>query len=190
MKIENLIQRYAQDIRLKASDHIDLHKLQGVEAQDLENKIRLNIARKQPAFEQAIAAGDRDQEKELLKKAVNSAQNWATATSRKHLRKLIPSQVRHCRGNQKAVDRTRQAIASDMSAGTHHWEAVHARVRLIRHILTHHLASEYREMALDYMRLGSWKRVAKARGISSTTFHRNVLPALTAAFKAAWHLHR
>ena len=57
--------------------------------------------------------------------------------------------------------------------------------RLVRLVLAM-LSTEDRRIALDFMELLSWQKVAARRGMSEGTFRRHVLVGFVSRFKEVW----
>ena len=121
---------------------------------------------------------NKDKEK-ALSKALNSVQN----ESRRNLRALRPWQVRGAEPHLEdmacrnlACDmhrlRIRQSVREDDSR----------RVRMVIGMLS----PDDRRVALDFMDLLSWQKVAVRRGMSEGTFRRHVLDGFVSRFKDTW----
>lgn len=125
----------------------------------------------------SVALGD------LLEEAVSAATGDASNEGHKHIRKLVPFQVRNAEKN--LADKAWEDLARDMtdcirSQSRRETEAWFARCAI------RHLSQTDRRIAGAYMELGSWERVANRFGMSEGHFRRHVLPGFIARFKDEW----
>jgi hypothetical protein len=111
--------------------------------------------------------------KASLSAALNEAQNEGRRSSRA----LVPWQLK--RGVPVgALARDMQAVAARQRVREQDRLAVQLTVAL--------LSPEDRRVALDFMELLSWQKVAARRGMSEGSFRRHVLAGFIARFKEAW----
>ena len=121
---------------------------------------------------------NKDKEK-ALSKALNDIQN----ESRRNLRALRPWQVRDaepCLETQAYCN-----LARDMHGMSVRQSVRENDQRNVRVVLGM-LSQDDRRVALDFMELLSWQKVAARRGMSEGTFRRHVLSGFVARFKEAW----
>ena len=138
----------------------------GLDEEDVENRILESLYY------------NKDKEK-ALSKALNAVQN----ESRRNLRALRPWQVRNAEPHLEtqayrnlARDMRRLRIRQSVR------ENERRRVRMAIGMLS----PEDRRVALDFMELLSWQKVAARRGMSEGSFRRNVLAGFISRFKEAW----
>ena len=138
----------------------------GLDEEDVENRILESLC------------SNKDKEK-ALSKALNAVQN----ESRRNLRALRPWHVRNAAPHREA--QAYRNLASDM-----HSMRIRQRVReddrsRVRLAIAA-MSPEDRRVALDFMELLSWQKVAVRRGMSEGTFRRHVLVGFVSRFKDVW----
>ena len=116
---------------------------------------------------------------EALSVALNDIQN----ESRRNLRAFRPWQVRDA-GPQRETQAYRN-LARDMYS-VRVRQSVRENDRRNVRIVLGMLSPDDRRVALDFMELLSWQKVAARRGMSEGTFRRHVLDGFAARFKDAW----
>ena len=121
---------------------------------------------------------NKDKEK-ALSKALNDIQN----ESRRNLRALRPWQVRDEEPHLEA--QAYRNLARDMH-GMSVRQSVRENDRRNVRVVLGMLSQDDRRVALDFMELLSWQKVAARRGMSEGTFRRHVLSGFVARFKEAW----
>ena len=151
--------------RCWARRYIREHHPHGLDASDVENMILRRLHHNKDKGERGRKAA--------LSAALNEAQNAA----RRNSRALVPWQLK--RGVPVG------ALARDM-----HAVAARQRVReldrLAVRLTVARLSPEDRRVALDFMELLSWQKVASRRGMSEGSFRRHVLAGFVSRFKEAW----
>ena len=138
----------------------------GLDEEDVENRILESLYY------------NKDKEK-ALSKALNSVQN----ESRRNLRALRPWQVRNAEPHLEA--QAYRNLARDMH-GMSVRQSVRENDRRNVRVVLGMLSQDDRRVALDFMELLSWQKVAARRGMSEGTFRRHVLSGFVARFKEAW----
>ena len=157
--------------RSRARHYIHRHHPQGLDESDVENMIlrRLHYNKDKGGRGQKVA----------LALALNEAQNCG----RRSLRALFPWQVR-CAGPHLAAQ-AYSNLARDMH-GMRIRQTVRERDRLAVRLTIARLSPEDRRIAMLYMELLNWKRVAARMGIPVWTFRLHTLPGFISRFKSAW----
>ena len=141
------------------------HHPHGLDASDVENMILRRLHYNKDKGERGRKAA--------LSAALNEAQNEGRRSSRA----LVPWQLK--RGVPVgALARDMQAVASRQRARELDRLAVRLTVAL--------LSPGDRRVALDFMNLLSWQKVAARRGMSEGSFRRHVLAGFVSRFKEAW----
>ena len=151
--------------RCWAKRYIREHHPHGLDASDVENMILRRLHYNKDKGERGRKAS--------LSAALNEAQNEGRRSSRA----LVPWQLK--RGVPVG------ALARDMQAVTAR-QRVREQDRLAVQLTVALLSPEDRRVALDFMELLSWQKVAARRGMSEGTFRRHVLSGFVARFKEAW----
>ena len=151
--------------RCWAKRYIREHHPHGLDASDVENMILRRLHYNKDKGERGRKAS--------LSAALNEAQNEGRRSSRA----LVPWQLK--RGVPVgALARDMQAVAARQRVREQDRLAVQLTVAL--------LSPEDRRVALDFMKLLSWQKVAVRRGMSEGSFRRHVLAGFIARFKEAW----
>ena len=151
--------------RCWARRYIREHHPHGLDASDVENMILRRLHHNKDKGERGRKAS--------LSAALNEAQNEGRRSSRA----LVPWQLK--RGVPVgALARDMQAVAARQRVREQDRLAVQLTVAL--------LSPEDRRVALDFMKLLSWQKVAARRGMSEGSFRRHVLAGFIARFKEAW----
>ena len=141
------------------------HHPHGLDASDVENMILRRLHYNKDKGERGRKAA--------LSAALNEAQNEGRRSSRA----LVPWQLK--RGVPVgALARDMQAVAARQRARELDRLAVRLTVAL--------LSPGDRRVALDFMNLLSWQKVAARRGMSEGSFRRHVLAGFVSRFKEAW----
>ena len=141
------------------------HHPHGLDASDVENMILRRLHYNKDKGERGRKAA--------LSAALNEAQN----EGRRSFRALVPWQLK--RGVPVgALARDMQAVAARQRARELDRLAVRLTVAL--------LSPGDRRVALDFMNLLSWQKVAARRGMSEGSFRRHVLAGFVSRFKEAW----
>ena len=151
--------------RCWAKRYIREHHPHGLDASDVENMILRRLHYNKDKGERGRKAS--------LSAALNEAQNEGRRSSRA----LVPWQLK--RGVPVG------ALARDMQAVTAR-QRVREQDRLAVQLTVALLSPEDRRVALDFMELLSWQKVAARRGMSEGSFRRHVLAGFIARFKEAW----
>ena len=138
----------------------------GLDVEDVENRI----------LESLYYNKDK---KKALSEALNSVQN----ESRRNLRALCPWQVRNAEPHLEA--QAYRNLARDMHGMSVRQSVRENDWRNVRIVLGM-LSQDDRRVALDFMELLSWQKVAARRGMSEGTFRRRVLAGFVSRFKEAW----
>ena len=156
-----------------ARRYIREHHPHGLDASDIENMILRRLY-----YNKDI--GERGQ-KAALSSALNEAQNYG----RRSMRALFPWQVRNAEPHLEA--QAYRCLARDMfnmRIRQRVRENDRRRVRLVLKMLS----PEDRSVAMDFMELLSWIKVAERRGMSEGTFRRHVLAGFVSRFKERWSM--
>lgn len=124
-----------------------------------------------------VALGD------LLEDAVSAALGDASNESHKHVRKLVPYQVRNA--DVYLQDKAFDDLARDMADYFNRQARRETEAWFVRCAIRHLRPSDQR-IAQAYMEEGSWERVATRFGMSEGSFRRNVLPGFISRFKDEW----
>ena len=141
------------------------HHPHGLDASDVENMILRRLHYNKDKGERGRKAA--------LSAALNEAQNEGRRSSRA----LVPWQLK--RGVPVgALARDMQAVASRQR--TRELDRLAVRLTVAR------LSPGDRRVALDFMNLLSWQKVAARRGMSEGSFRRHVLAGFVSRFKEAW----
>ena len=151
----------------------------GLDRQDVENRILESVYMRIREIETADAA----HRCEILDEALNAALNAVQDESRRNLRRLVPYQVRNAAPHLQ--DRAYTNLADDMRNESRR-QSLRERDRICVRQTLGMMSPEDRRLAHDFMELLSWRKVAARRGMSEGTFRRKVLMGFTARFKAAW----
>ena len=138
----------------------------GLDVEDVENRI----------LESLYYNNDKET---ALSKAQNSVQN----ESRRNLRALRPWQVRNAEPHLEA--QAYRNLARDMRRLRIRQGVRENDRRRVRDVVGM-LSPEDRSVALDFMELLSWQKVAAMRGMSEGSFRRRVLAGFVSRFKEAW----
>ena len=115
-------------------------------------------------------------------KALSEALNAVQNDSRRNQRALRPWQVRNAEPHLEA--RAYRNLARDMYSVRIRQSVRENERRRVR-VVVGMLSPEDRRVALDFMDLLSWQKVAVRRGMSEGTFRRHVLAGFMARFKEA-----
>lgn len=148
-----------------AKRYIREHNPYGLDASDVENMILRRLHYNKDKGERGWKAA--------LSLALNEAQN----EGRRNSRALVPWQLK--RGIPVGV------VARDMYAVSSR-QRVRELDRLAVRLTVARLSPEDRSVALDFMNLLSWQKVAARRGMSEGSFRRHVLAGFFERFKEAW----
>ena len=151
--------------RRLAKRYIREHNPYGLDASDVENMILRRLHYNKDKGERGWKAA--------LSLALNEAQN----EGRRNSRALVPWQLK--RGIPVGV------VARDMYAVSSR-QRVRELDRLAVRLTVARLSPEDRSVALDFMNLLSWQKVAARRGMSEGSFRRHVLAGFFERFKEAW----
>ena len=116
---------------------------------------------------------------EALSAALNDIQN----ESRRNLRALRPWQVRDAEPHLET--QAYRNLAHDMH-GMRIRQNIRENDRRCVRMVIGMLSPEDRSVALDFMELLSWQKVAARRDMSEGSFRRHVLAGFIARFKDAW----
>lgn len=114
-----------------------------------------------------------------LSEALNAVQNEA----RKNLRALRPWQVRDAERHLET--QAYRNLARDMHGMRVRQSVRENDRRRVRDVIGM-LSPEDRSVALDFMELLSWQKVAAMRGMSEGSFRRCVLAGFVSRFKETW----
>ncbi len=120
---------------------------------------------------------------DLLEEAVSAALGDASNESHKHVRKLVPFQIRNA--EKELEDKAWEDLARDMADYFRSQSRRETEAWFVRCAIRH-LSKADRRIAGAYMELGSWERVASRFGMSEGHFRRHVLPGFVARFKDEW----
>ena len=157
--------------RIWARRYIREHRPHGLDASDVENMILRRLHYNKDKSERG--------QKAALALALNEAQNCG----RRSLRALFPWQVRYAEPHLQA--QAYHSLAHDMH-NMRIRQMVREQDRLAVQLTVALLSPEDRRVALDFMELLSWQKVAARRGMSEGSFRRHVLAGFIARFKEAW----
>ena len=116
-------------------------------------------------------------------KALSEALNAVQNEGRRNLRALNPWQVRGAEPHLE--DMACRNLACDMHRLRIRQSVREADSRRVRMVIGM-LSPDDRRVALDFMDLLSWQKVAVRRGMSEGSFRRHVLAGFVSRFKEAW----
>ena len=116
-------------------------------------------------------------------KALSEALNAVQDESRRNLRALWPWQVRDAERHRET--QAYRNLARDMRRLRIRQGVRENDRRRVRDAVGM-LSPEDRRVALDFMELLSWQKVAARRGMSEGTFRRRVLAGFVSRFKETW----
>ena len=122
-------------------------------------------------------------EPQCMMKALSEALNEIQNESRRNLRALCPWQVRNAEPHLAA--QAYCTLACDMHS-IRIRQSVRENDRRCVRLVLNMLSPEDRLVALDFMELLSWQKVAARRDMSEGSFRRHVLAGFMARFKEAW----
>ena len=152
--------------RSRARRYVRTKHPHGLDEEDVENRILESLHY------------NKDKEKALYE-ALNAVQN----ESRRNLRALSPWQVRNAAPHLKA--QACRNLARDMYSVRVRQSVRENERRRVRMVIGM-LSPEDRRVALDFMNLLSWQKVAVRRGMSEGSFRRCVLAGFVSRFKETW----
>ena len=167
----------------RAARYIHDNKPSGVTFDEVRDDILKEFFLRRDAINAAAEAGDVVALGDALEESINAAFSDSSNESHKHIRKLVPYQVRHA--DRFHEDEVWEDLARDMANYFFRQSRREAEVRYVRCAIRH-LAPEDRRIARAYMKLGSWERVARQLNMSEGTFRRQVLLGFIARFKEEW----
>lgn len=167
----------------RAAKYVHDRKPQGLGVGDVTDYILMEFWRRDKEIKAAARSGDGEALGDILEDATNVALGRASNESHKHVRKLVPYQVRDA--DAYLADKAYEDLARDMADYFHRQSRRETEAWFVRCAIRH-LGLPDRLIAAAYMELGSWERVAFRFGISEGHFRRHVLPGFIARFKAEW----
>lgn len=167
----------------RAAKYVHDRKPQGLGVDDVRDFILVEFCRRSKEINVAARKGDSGALSDILENATNVALGRASNESHKHIRKLVPFQVRNV--SAYLEDKAYEDIACDMADYFFRQSRRETESWFVRCAIRH-LDLPDRLIAAAYMELGSWKRVAGRFGLSEGHFRRRVLPGFIARFKAEW----
>ena len=152
----------------------------GLDAEDVENRILESLYKNSRGkFPDGTDPNSDPAVREALAEALNAVQN----ESRRNLRALCPWQVRSAEPHLET--QAYRNLACDMRRLRIRQNVRENDRRMVRLALDM-MSPEDRRVALDFMELLSWQKVAVRRGMSEGTFRRRILAGFVARFKEAW----
>lgn len=167
----------------RAAKYVHDRKPQGVGVDEVKDDILLEFVNRRDAIMLAVMNEDIVAFGDLVEEAITAATNKASNEGHKHVRKLVPFQVRNA--GAYLEDKAWEDLARDMadyfsSQSKRETEAWFVRCAI------RHLSRADRRIAQAYMELGSWEKVANRFGMSEGHFRRHVLPGFIARFTEEW----
>jgi AraC-like DNA-binding protein len=117
------------------------------------------------------------------RKSLSDALNSIQDESRRNMRALRPWRVRNAAPHREA--QIWRDLASDMYGMRIRQRVREDDSRRVRMVIGM-LSPDDRRVALDFMDLLSWQKVASRRGMSEGSFRRHVLAGFVSRFKEAW----
>ena len=151
----------------------------GLDEGDVENRILESLYNKDKRRPDLGADVDDASKAAALSEALNAVQNEA----RRNLRALRPWQVRDAGPHRET--QAYPNLARDM-LGLRVRQSVRENDRRRVRDVVGMLSPEDRSVALDFMELLSWQKVAAMRGMSEGSFRRCVLAGFVSRFKETW----
>lgn len=167
----------------RAAKYVHDRKPQGISVDEVKDDILLEFGNRRDAIMLAVANKDAEAFGALLEEAVVAATNKASNEGHKHVRKLVPFQVRNA--GAYLEDKAWEDLARDMADYFFCQSRRETEAWFVRCAI-HHLSKSDRRIAKAYMELDSWEKVAHRFGMSEGTFRRRVLPGFIARFKDEW----
>ena len=160
----------------------------GLDVEDVENRILESLYKysrgKMNGRDSARPSQDGEApEPQWMMKALSAALNDIQNESRRNLRALCPWQVRDVEPHLET--QAYRNLAHDMH-GMRIRQSVRENDRRNVRIVLGMLSPDDRRVALDFMELLSWQKVAVRRGMSEGTFRRHVLDGFVSRFKDTW----
>ena len=166
--------------RSRARLYVRTRHPHGLDVGDVENRILESLYEYgRGKFPDGIVPGTDPVVKKALAEALNAVQD----EGRRNLRALCPWQVRNAEPHLEA--QAYRNLARDMHDMRSRHSIRENDRRLVRLVLAM-LSAEDRHIALDFMELLSWQKVAARSGMSEGTFRRHVLVGFVSRFKEAW----
>ena len=160
----------------------------GLDVEDVENRILESLYKygrgKMCGRDGARPSQDGDATApQWMMKALAEALNAVQDEGRRNLRALCPWQVRNAEPHLETM--AYRNLARDMNDMRSRHSIRENDRRLVRLVLAM-LSPEDRRIALDFMELLSWQKVAARSGMSEGTFRRHVLVGFVSRFKEVW----
>lgn len=174
--------------RSRARLYVRTRHPHGLDVEDVENRILKSLYKygrgKMCGRDGARPSQDGDATApQWMMKALAEALNAVQDEGRRNLRALCPWQVRNAEPHLEMT--AYRNLARDMNDMRSRHSIREDDRRLVRLVLAM-LSTEDRRIALDFMELLSWQKVAARRGMSEGSFRRHVLAGFVSRFKEAW----
>lgn len=167
----------------RAAKYIHDKKPQGIDYDDVRDEILKEFYLRRDAINAAAEKKDAVALGDTLKEAVKVALGNAANASHKHIRKLIPFQVRNA--ETYLEDKAWEDLARDMADYFFCQSRRETEAWFVRCAIRH-LSPSDRRIAEVYMEEESWERVAHRFGMNEGNFRRRVLPGFIVRFKDEW----
>ena len=164
----------------RAAKYIHDRKPQGIGYDEVRDDILKELFLRRHDINAAAERKDPVVLGDLLEEATSAALGDASNESHKHVRKLVPYQVRNT--ERELEDKAWEDLARDMADYFRSQSRRETEAWFVRCAIRH-LSKTDRRIAGAYMDLGSWERVANRFGMSEGHFRRHVLPGFIARFK-------